>query len=127
MSLFGCAFIAGCTSGQRVEADGLIVLIAEPANSGDAALLSGKLTDVGGCVGIENYAVVWPHGTRVSGEGALSLTVPGQPKVALGDQVHVGGGVLFEAEERRAVYSIAGVSIPASCVSAGVWMSSPSD
>lgn len=126
ITLVACALFAGCASGERVKASGLIVLIAEPADSGDDALLAGKLSDVGGCLGIASYALVWPHGTRVSDEGPFSVTVPGQPPVALGERVEVGGGVLFEANEQKAEdYSIAGVSIPASCVAAGVWMSSP--
>ena len=125
ITLLGCALFVGCTSGQSVEAGGLTVLVAEPADSGDDALLAGKLSDVGGCLGIEGYAVVWPHGTRVS-DHPLSLTVPGQPEVTMGEHVEVGGGVLFEANAHEAKdYSIAGVSIPASCVAAGVWMSSP--
>ncbi len=44
----------------------------------------------------------------------------------MGERVEVGGGVLFEANEQEPQdYSFAGVSIPASCVAAGVWMSSP--
>ena len=126
IALVVCAFFAGCASGERIEAGGHIVLIAEPADSGDDALLAGNLSDVGGCLGIESYAVVWPHGTQVTDEDPLSLTVPGQPPVAIGEYVEVGGGVLFEANERKAEdYSIAGVSIPAPCVAAGVWMSSP--
>lgn len=126
ITLFVCVLVAGCASGQRVEVAGLTVLIAEPADSGDDALLAGRLSDVGGCLGIEGYAVVWPHGTRVSDEGPLSLTVPGQPRVGMGERVEVGGGVLFEANEQEPQdYSFAGVSIPASCVAAGVWMSSP--
>lgn len=126
MGLLVCALVGGCASGQRVDVGGLTVLIAEPADSGDDALLAGKLSDVGGCLGIEGFAVVWPNGTRVSDEGPLSLTVPGQPKVGMGERIEVGGGVLFEANEQEPKdYSIAGVSIPARCVAAGVWMSSP--
>lgn len=122
-----CALVAGCGSGQVIESNGLTVLVAEPADDGADALLSGTLESVGGCLGIAGYAVVWPHGTRVGDETPLVLDVPGYPKAALGEKAAVGGGVLFEPNAQDAKdYSIAGVTIPATCVVAGVWIGTPS-
>src|SRR5688500_3774227 len=91
-----CTLVAGCGAGEMVEPYGLAVLVAEPADAGDDALLSGTLENVGGCLGIDGYAVVWPHGTRVEDENPLALEVPGFPTATMGGRAAVGGGVLFE-------------------------------
>ena len=122
-----CTLVAGCGSGEVIESNGLTVLVAEEADAGDDALLSGTLENVGGCLGIDGYAVVWPHGTSVGDETPLALEVPGFPTATMGGRAVVGGGVLFEPNAREAKdYSIAGVTVPAACVVAGVWMGSPS-
>lgn len=122
-----CAVAAACGTGEVVASNGLKVLIAEPADAGDDALLSGTLQNVGGCLGIDGYAVIWPDGTRVGDESALVLDVPGFPTAVMGERASVGGGVLFEKNAHPATdYSIAGVTVPGACVVEGVWMGSPS-
>lgn len=124
--LFAAVLLAGCGSGERLEQDGLTVLVAEASSGGADALLAGRLEDVGGCLGIAGMVVVWPHGTQVSGGDPVTITVPGQPAVGLGSTAEVGGGVLFESREHEAEdYSVAGVTIPASCVVEGVWIAGP--
>jgi hypothetical protein len=89
-------------------------------------LLDGTLTDVAGCIGIDQYAVIWPHGTKVRHADPLTLAVPGSPDFVLGQPARVGGGVIYEPNAQPAKErSIAGVTVPPACVAAGVWMSSP--
>ncbi len=118
--------LAGCgRSGHAEQRDGTTILIAEASDAGDDALLSGTLRSVGGCLGIDDYVVVWPHGTKVRRGDPLTVKVPGLPWAALGEKARVGGGVLFEAgSKKRKDHTVAGVTVPASCVAAGVWMGS---
>lgn len=76
------------------ELDGLRVLTStERPGGGMDALLGGRLSAVGSCVGLESdgYAalVVWPRGTTVEDD---VLVTPGGIRARLGDHVQMGGG-----------------------------------
>ncbi|MBT9254300.1 hypothetical protein KMZ32_01155 [Phycicoccus sp. MAQZ13P-2] len=121
------SLLVGCASdsGQVLDADGVTVLVAERTDSGDDALLSGRLTDVGGCLGVDETVVVWPAGTSVTTDGPATVHVPGRPSAALGDPMEVGGGVALEPGEERTDHRVAGVVVPAACAAQGVWVASP--
>ena len=69
-----CLSLLGCSgSGDVVEAAGMTVLIGAAADSAGSALLSGELANVGGCLGVADTVVVWPHGTEVARLNPLTL------------------------------------------------------
>lgn len=127
-ALCACAVLAGCDSGsgQVLDAGGTTVLVGERTDGGDDALLSGRLTDVGGCLGVGETVVVWPAGTSVTtDDGPVAVHVPGRPSAALGDRMEVGGGVALEPGEQRSDHEVAGVVVPAACAEKGVWVAAP--
>ncbi len=126
-ALCACAALVGCASGsgQVLDAGGTTVLVGERTDSGDDALLSGRLTDVGGCLGVGETVVVWPAGTSVTTDGPATVHVPGRPSAALGDQMEVGGGVALEPGEQPRDNEVAGVVVPTACAEKGVWVAAP--
>ena len=118
--------MAGCASGAKVieVGDEVKLLVAPRADSGDDALLKGELTVLGGCVGVADTVVIWPHGTTALDGQELRITVPDLGTFALGDEVAIGGGMAQEPPARRGV-EVAGVSVPAACAEHLIWMSSP--
>ena len=58
------------------------------------ALLKGQLVLVNGCLRVDNYLLVWPHGFSISTDGEVIQIIDntGKPIVRVGDQVKLGGG-----------------------------------
>ena len=121
------AAVTSCASGaQVIELDDEVhLLVAPKADSGDAALLEGELTVLGGCVGVADMVVIWPHGTKSLDGQDLRIEVPDLGTFALGDPVSIGGGVAVEPPAHAEV-EVSGVTVPAPCAEHIVWMSAPS-
>jgi len=74
--------------------------VAAPAEGGPDAQVRGELVVVGGCYALYDeefgldHVVVWPAGTRRSGEGENvdRVRVPGLGELAIGDRIDGGGG-----------------------------------
>ncbi|HEX4976380.1 MAG TPA: hypothetical protein VFV40_00815 [Nocardioides sp.] len=117
--------VAGC-GGRVVSAGDVTVLVSARTGAGMDALGSGRLSVVGGCLGLGDVVVVWPHGTDVVGEEPLRVEVPGVGSVGLGDQVEVGGGFVVEHEpgtpRDAGPVEVGGVSVPASCAKHDVFL-----
>ena len=51
----------------------------------ESALLVGiEAANVGGCLGVADTVVVWPHGTKVASQNPLTLEIPGKGRVSYG-------------------------------------------
>lgn len=102
---------------STVQAGGTTVLIGERAWAGDEANIAGDLTVVDGCLGLNDYVVVWPHGTDVVRDDPLTLDVPGRGEIGLGDEVALAGGFVHEPpyDGPRADLVVYGVAVPEPC------------
>lgn len=118
--------LTGC-GGQVLSAGEVTVLVAARTGAGMDALGSGRLSVVGGCLGLEDYVVVWPHGTDVVAEDPLRVEVPGVGTVGLGDRVQLAGGFVVEhpgdgPARDAAPLEVGGVEAPASCARHDVFL-----
>lgn len=76
------------------------VLVASPGEGGDAALVTGTVAIVDGCLAIGNHVAIWPSGTRIADPDGPVVDVPGLGTVTVGDRV-LGGGGYFQAEDHQ--------------------------
>lgn len=90
------AGVGGC-SPRLLESDGGLLVVVASDNNGMEALIVGELaTTPGGCLGVradDTGAVTMlaaPPGTTLS--GADAVVMPGYGRLALGEQVSLGGG-----------------------------------
>jgi hypothetical protein len=124
-ALAPCFLLAAC-GGEVVEAGDVTVLVGQRSGRGMDAMGGGVLEVVGGCLGAGGATVVWPHGTEVVEQDPLTIDVPGQGELSLGDEVSLGGGFVGESDgvERadRPVRAGGGVSVPEDCVGTGVFL-----
>lgn len=113
--------LAGCGGeAQVLQAGEIRVLVGERTTSGSDAQLVGVVTDVGGCLGVDEFAVVWPHGTEVVSQDPLAVDVPGNGRVELGDSVELGGGMITEGPPAGPV-TVGDLVVPVACAGRGVW------
>lgn len=113
--------LAGCGGEAHVlQAGEIRVLVGERTSSGSDAQLIGALTDVSGCLGVDDVAVVWPHGTEVVSQDPLAVDVPGSGRVELGDPVELGGGMVVEGPQAEPV-SVGDLVVPDACAEHGVF------
>lgn len=122
MMLLVCT-VAACTDAEpRVltARNGTQVFVGAEAGSGAEASLSGTIVAVAGqCLGIRSEGqlrertVVWPKGTRISGEDPLTLRIAGK-RVQIGDRVALTGG-----ESRDT-----GIGLPSVCDTLPPWVAS---
>jgi hypothetical protein len=121
-----CLLLTAC-GGRVVEAGDVTVLVGQRSGSGMDALGGGVLEVVGDCLGAGGYTVVWPHGTEVVDEDPLTIDVPGEGEVTLGDEVSLPGGYVSESDggARTATGPVqaGGVTVPEDCVGKGVFLS----
>lgn len=118
--LAACAaliLVSGCGAGRETVVSGVTVLISPRAEASADAALTGRLTVVGGCLGVGDAVVLWPYGTKVVDEDPLAVKVPGSGVVGVGEKVDLGGGVVAlsgrRAEPGR--YRLGGLTVPARC------------
>jgi hypothetical protein len=117
---------AGC-GGRVVTAGDVTVLVSARTGAGMEALGAGPLSLVGGCLGLGDFVVVWPHGTEVVDEDPLVVEVPDVGRAGLGDRVEVGGGFVVEHSDRDEApepgpREVGGVTVPASCARHDVFL-----
>lgn len=109
--------VAACGAGRRTEVNGVTVLVSPRAAAGGDAALTGRVTVVGGCLGVGDAVILWPYGTSVVHEDPLAVKVPGSGIVGVGDKVDLGGGVVDHPGNTVAPtpYHLGGVAVPAAC------------
>lgn len=98
-----CALLAGCAEADThtaPEADDShqqsgVVLSADPADDRayPAAILTGRLTLKDGCLALDGFPTLWPAGSDWDEENA-SVVLPDGSRLATGDRVEVGGGLV---------------------------------
>lgn len=120
------ALTAGC-GGRVVTAGDVTVLVSARTGAGMDALGAGRLSVVGGCLGLGGFVVVWPAGTEVVEEDPLLVEVPDVGRVGLGDRVQVGGGFVVEHSDSDEAgepgpLEVGGVTVPASCARRDVFL-----
>jgi hypothetical protein len=118
-------FLTGCGGeGEVLEAGDVTVLVSAETDQGMAAEGGGTLEVVGGCLGTDGYVVVWPHGTEVVDEDPLTIDVPGAGRVALGDDVSLGGGFVLEhtSTDHDGPLETGDVTVPAACAEHDVFL-----
>ena len=119
-----CATLVGCNGGSTLDADGVAILVGPPADATADALLSGILANVGGCLGVGDTVVIWPHGTRVLSKRPLTIDVPHVGKAMLGDSITLGGGISRDRSAGPRTIGdldVGGVPVPAKCTSFTIW------
>jgi hypothetical protein len=75
-----------------VMADGTYVLLAQPGDGGDAAQISGTVTLIGSCLGIDDAIAIWPAETTIVDADPFTIQVPDVGEVSVGDTVDGAGG-----------------------------------
>lgn len=92
--------LLGCTSGQTAISAGELTIYVH-GNSllprgGEDALIEGELAIRGNCVLLTRddvaYPVLWPSGTSIAQEDPLTLKLPSNEFLEVGQQVSGGGG-----------------------------------
>ncbi len=85
------------------------------------AELVGELVLKDGCLRVDNYLLVWPHGFSVSTENGVVKIIDnnGQPIMSVGDKVKLGGGGGEMPDERIAQYS---AELPSARCSGPYWI-----
>ncbi len=95
--LLTLVMLSGCSgddSAHVLQAANVAVLVGAPADGGDDAAVTGTVTIIDGCLGIDNDVAVWPAGTKiVEAEGPV-IDVPDLGSVRVGDRVEGAGGYL---------------------------------
>lgn len=81
-------------SANFVMADGTYVLLAQPGDGGDDAEISGTVTVIGSCLGIDDAIAVWPADTTVVGTDPVTIKVPDVGEISVGDPVDGAGAAL---------------------------------
>ena len=126
LALGVCVLLTAC-GGRVIEAGDVTVLVGQRTGSGMDAMGGGVLEVVGGCLGAGGYTIVWPHGTEVVDEDPLTIDVPGEGEVSLGDEISLGGGYVQESDGGASTpagpVQVGGVRVPEACVGQGVFLS----
>jgi hypothetical protein len=79
-------------SANFVMTDGTYVLLAQPGDGGDAAEISGTVTLIGSCLGIDDAIAIWPAETTIVDADPFTIEVPDVGEVSVGDTVDGAGG-----------------------------------
>lgn len=107
LTLTACGAVGG--GAQVLDSGGKHVLVGPPANGGEDAGITGRVTMIGDCLGIGSAVAIWPNGTTVVAEDPLTIEVPDLGRVELGDEIEGAGGFHDPADAPH------GVSIPDTC------------
>ena len=81
-------------SANFVMADGTYVLLSQPADGGDDAEITGTVTVIGSCLGIDDAIAIWPADTTVVETDPFTIDVPDVGEVSVGDPVDGAGGTM---------------------------------
>ncbi len=103
--------LASCGDSAKVlsNGDARILVGSDDGNNMAGIGFGGRVSMVGGCLGLDDSVVIWPPGTRVVSGDPLTIDVPGLGSVAVGDSIG-GGGLDYEGREPPN-----GLQIPPSC------------
>lgn len=119
------AIVVVRSSGEKLlnENGDTLVLVGEKVDVEMAEATGGKLTDVGGCLGLTGEGtpaiIIWPHGTTVATPDPLRVTV-GDETYKLGESVKLNGGYTDPLDATSSFYD----RVPAACRSAAVFVAS---
>lgn len=101
-----------------------LVLVDQKTDGGLDALGSGRLADVGGCLGwapsdgsTVGTVVIWPHGTNIETPDPLRVRIDGTV-YELGDTVQIAGGNVGPLKTTSYFYD----QVPEACRAADVWL-----
>ncbi|MFZ3383496.1 MAG: hypothetical protein WA144_06185 [Candidatus Methanoperedens sp.] len=85
------------------------------------ALLEGKLALQNGCLRVDNYLLVWPHGFSINTDGEIIQIIDDTNKTIahVGDKVKLGGGGGEMSNEHIAGYS---AELPSDRCSGPYWI-----
>lgn len=85
------------------------------------ALLKGELVLLNGCLRVDNYLLVWPHGFSTSTDDKVIRIIDntGKPIARVGDKVKLGGGGGEMPDELIAQYS---AELPSNRCSGPYWI-----
>jgi len=122
----GLTLFAGCGGdGQVLSAGDVTVLVSRDLDHGMGAQLAGRLEVVGGCLGVNESAVIWPHGTEVVNEDPLRIEIPTAGTFGLGDELLIGGGYVLEhtsTQMEPGPFEEGGVTVPADCAAHDIFL-----
>lgn len=108
--------------------DGTLVFVSAPGDDGMTALTEGPLQVENGCLGIADFAVIWPSGTSVSDQQPLTIDVPGIGATRLGDTIAIGGGFVYEPTSdgppSEQSIDVGGADVPTKCLQGGLFLAS---
>lgn len=96
LALGAAVLSAGCASTLEAPAS-LPTLTAQASVVQMTGMASGSLVMDRGCVRLASASgasrlVVWPHGTRLTGDVPARITLGNGKSMAIGQQVRLGGG-----------------------------------
>ena len=109
----------GTVEEETTPSAGPVVLVAEPQNSGMDSLITGRLTVLGGCLGVGDSVVVWPEGTEVLLDDPVRIEVPGRGTYSLDSEIELGGGHLEPAADGTVGGAVGGAEVPEACAATG--------
>lgn len=113
------ALLGACSSDDAprvLRTPDAAVLVAAPADGGDDAMVSGEVTVVDGCLGINDDVAVWPSGTQVTDPDGPVIEVPQLGTITVGDHVEGAGGYM----RARDLHDEHSPAVPDSCIEAGL-------
>jgi hypothetical protein len=119
------AIVAVRSSGEKLlnENGDTLVLVGKKTDEQMTASTGGKLTDVGGCLGLTGEStpaiIIWPHGTTVATPDPLRVTVDDET-YKLGDSVKLSGGYTDPLDSASYFYD----RVPETCRTAAVFVAS---
>jgi hypothetical protein len=107
------AGLASCRSSANfLMAGGTYVLLAQPdddSDAGDDEAISGTVTVIGSCLGIDDAIAVWPADTTVVGTNPVVIKVPDVGEIGVGDAIDGAGGTFTTSDPPE------GVVVPDDC------------
>ena len=110
-----------------ITTDSTKVLVSKDTGESMDALASGAVRLVGGCLGIDDFVVIWPPGTTVTDERPLTIEVPGIGSLHEGSHLELGGGFIQEMPDSPANLedSQLGLTVPDECANRSIWLAGP--
>lgn len=118
LGLVSALALVSCGGQSEVSGDDYTIFVHRRSlfqGGGLDAQVGGTLATRDGCVLLEGggdtaYPVVWPSGTSIASEDPLTLELPSGEKLAVGQKVIGGGGVVSSSS------GSVKVDIPAECL-----------
>lgn len=126
------ALVAGCVegrNGKHIRAGDAHVLVSEATRYSMLMAGGGTVKLIGGCLGTDDYVVIWPHGTDVVQNDPLTIDVPGLGEVRIGQDIRLGGGMVVEHSEdevKPGPLRMGDFTVPAGCAKYDIFLAGPS-